>query len=92
MAAMAAADSPRQDKASTALVAVTPVPHADGPRGARGRPDPSFVMQLIATAAHAPQTRRLRQASARDGVARYTAARIAVRPQPSSGLRFKDIA
>jgi len=56
------------------------------------RPDPSFVMQLIATAAHAPQTRRLRQATASDGVAHYAATRAAVQPRSSDGSRFKDIA
>ncbi|WP_454002301.1 hypothetical protein [Afipia felis] len=49
-------------------------------------------MQLIATAAHAPQTRRLRQASARDGVARYLAARVAVGPRTPEGSWFKDSA
>jgi len=49
-------------------------------------------MQLIATAAHAPQTRRLRQATASDGVARYAAARIAIRSRAVEGPRFKDIA
>jgi hypothetical protein len=49
-------------------------------------------MQLIATAAHAPQTRRLRQASARDGVVRYLAARFAVGPRTPEGSRFKDSA
>jgi hypothetical protein len=49
-------------------------------------------MQLIATAAHAPQTRRLRQATANDGVARYTATRAAVQPRATSGLQFKDMA
>jgi len=58
----------------------------------RLRPDPSFVMHLIATADHAPQTRRLRQATAGDGVARYAATRVAVQPRVARGLQFKDIA
>jgi hypothetical protein len=49
-------------------------------------------MHLIATASHAPQTRRLRQATASDGVARYAATRVAVQPRASDGSRFKDIA
>ncbi|EKS30607.1 hypothetical protein [Afipia felis] len=104
---MVAANSPRQDvaatpssgaepvadmpPASTALVPIAPVLQASAPRGARVRPDSTFVMHLIATATHAPQTRKLRQASASDGVARYTAARVAVRPRTSDGSRFKDI-
>jgi hypothetical protein len=89
---MVSADSPRQDMASTAVAPLAPAPHAYGPCGARLRPDPSFIMQLIATAAHAPQTRRLRQASARDGIARYLAARVAVGPRAPEGSRFKDSA
>ena len=54
------------------------------------RPDPSFVMQLIATAAHAPQTRNLRRATASDGVAHYAATRTAVQPRATSGLLFRD--
>jgi len=49
-------------------------------------------MHLIATASHAPQTRKLRQTTASDGVAHYTAARIAVQPYASRESRFKDIA
>lgn len=49
-------------------------------------------MHLIATASHAPQTRRLRQATASDGVARYAATRVAVQPRASDGSRLKDIA
>jgi hypothetical protein len=50
------------------------------------------MMHLIATATRAPQTRRLRQATASDGVAHYTATRVAVQPHAASGLRFKDMA
>jgi len=77
--------------ASTALVPVEPVQRMDHPR-VRLRPDPSFIMHLIATADHAPQTRRLRQATAGDGVARYAATRVAVQPRVTDGLQFKDIA
>ena len=35
------------------------------------RPDPSFVTQLIATAEHAPQTRKLRRGSYADAQAAY---------------------
>jgi hypothetical protein len=77
--------------ASTALVPVEPVQRMDHPR-VRLHPDPSFVMHLIATADHAPQTRRLRQATAGDGVARYAATRVAVQPRVARGLQFKDIA
>jgi len=77
--------------ASTALVPVEPLQHMDHPR-MRLRPDPSFIMHLIATADHAPQTRRLRQATAGDGVARYAATRVAMQPLVARGLQFKDIA
>lgn len=77
---------------STALVPVAPVQPANRSHSPRLRPDPSFVMHLIATASHAPQTRRLRQATASDGVARYAATRVAVQPRASDGSRFKDIA
>jgi len=86
------AETPTASPASTALVPVAPVSSASGLRSAMHRPDPPFVMQLIATAAHAPQTRRLRQAIANDGVARYTATRAAVQPRATSGLQFKDMA
>jgi hypothetical protein len=76
---------------STALVPVEPVQRMDHPR-VRLHPDPSFVMHLIATADHAPQTRRLRQATAGDGVARYAATRVAVQRPVADGLQFKDIA
>ncbi|RTL77139.1 MAG: hypothetical protein EKK36_02885 [Bradyrhizobiaceae bacterium] len=71
---------------------VAPVQPASRPYSPRLRPDPSFVMHLIATASHAPQTRRLRQATASDGVARYAATRVAVQPRASDGSLFKDIA
>jgi len=85
-------ETPAAPPASTALVPVAPVQSASAPHSARLRPDPSFVMHLIATAAHAPQTRRLRQAAASDGVAHYAATRVAVQPRSSDGSRFKDIA
>jgi hypothetical protein len=86
------AEAPAAPPASTALVPVAPVQSATGSRHAPLRPDPSFVMHLIATATHAPQTRRLRQATASDGIAQYTATRVAVQPRAASGLQFKDMA
>ncbi len=77
---------------STALLPATPVQPASASHNPRLRPDPSFVMHLIATASHAPQTRRLRQTTASDGVARYAATRGAVQQRASNGSRFKDIA
>jgi len=38
------------------------------------RNDPSFITQLIATAAHVPQTRQLRRASPEDAQSSYRAA------------------
>jgi hypothetical protein len=57
---------------SSALVAMTPVakPRAHGlPFSFRA--DASFVAQLIAAAANAPQTRKLRRASPEDALASY---------------------
>lgn len=84
------AGTPAASPASTATVPIAPGPSARGSHFTTLRPDPSFVMQLIATAAHAPQTRHLRQATASDGVAYYAATRIAVQPRATSGLLFKD--
>jgi len=64
-------------EASRALVAIAgpeagpkPEPHANGlPFSFRS--DASFVAQLIAAAANAPQTRTLRRASAEDALASY---------------------
>jgi len=66
-------------RASTALTVVGGL----GPGGGSGqaprpfaitRSDPSFVTQLIATAAHVPQTRQLRRASPQDAQSSYRAA------------------
>ena len=51
------------------------------------RPDPSFVAQLIATAAHLPQTRTLRRAAPSDAHSAYTAQH---RPQPAIGCRTRQ--
>ena len=85
------AEAPAASPASTAVVPVAPVQSTSEASHVRLRPDPSFVMHLIATATHAPQTRRLRQATASDGVAHYTATRMAVQPH-AAGLQFKDMA
>jgi hypothetical protein len=86
------AEAPAASFASTALVPVAPVQPTNRSRSATLRPDPSFVMHLLATATHAPQTRRLRQATASDGIAHYAATRVAVQPRAASGLQFKDMA
>ena len=52
------------------------------------RPDPSFVAQLIATAAHLPQTRNLRRAAPSDAHSAYTAQH---RPPPAVGCRTRQI-
>ena len=52
------------------------------------RPDPSFVAQLIATAAHLPQTRNLRRAAPSDAHSAYTAQHS---PQPAIGCRTRQI-
>jgi len=51
------------------------------------RNDPSFLTQLIATAAHVPQTRQLRRASPEDAQSSYRAALgNAARRTPSRGM------
>lgn len=64
--------------AERALVPVAPVARTQGPRRHlhATRPDASFVVHLIATAAQTPQTRALRRASPADALASY-AGRIA---------------
>lgn len=56
--------------ASTELVPLSARPDIS-PKAPLGRPDASFVTQLIATADHAPQTRNLRRASCADAQAAY---------------------
>lgn len=86
------AKAPETSPAATELVPVAPVQSMSRSQSPRLRPDPSFVMHLIATAALAPQTRKLRQTTASDGMARYAATRVAVQPRASGGSRFNDIA
>jgi hypothetical protein len=52
------------------------------------RPDPSFVAQLIATAAQVPQTRKLRRAAASDALCAYTAH---LRTAPGAGCRTRQV-
>jgi hypothetical protein len=86
---MAAHDIEQAD--TPACVDLVPLTPAD--RRARiacqvTRPDPSFVAQLIATAAHLPQTRNLRRAAPSDAHSAYTAQH---RPQPALGCRTRQI-
>jgi hypothetical protein len=57
---------------SVELVPLTQSVHWS-PKRSMARPDPGFVTQLIATAAHAPQTRSLRRASLADAQTAYGA-------------------
>ena len=50
----------------------------------RVRPDSGFVTQLIATAAHVPQTRTLCRASPQDAQASYRATARRSQPQPAA--------
>ncbi len=60
---------------STALTVVAGEGPSSAPRSfAVPRADPSFVTQLIATAAHVPQTCQLRRASPEDAQSSYRAA------------------
>ena len=56
--------------AGRAVVTASRTPHARG-LGYSYRADPSFMAQLIAAAANAPQTRTLRRASPEDALASY---------------------
>jgi hypothetical protein len=60
-------------KNAAASTAVVPVAAPSGNRASPrpGRPDAAFVVQLNATATHAPQTRPLRRAQPSDAVTRY---------------------
>ena len=55
------------------------------------RPDARFVTHLIATAAHAPQTRNHRRAPVEDAVMRYACAREKV-PAAANGAAFSKVA
>ena len=57
---------------SRALVPLTLPAAAAAPATPAVRPDARFVAQLIATAAHAPQTRALRRAALDDVVSTYS--------------------
>jgi hypothetical protein len=64
---------PEAQPDSRALVTIAPPPAQPQARGLpfSFRADASFVAQLIATAANAPQARRLRRASPEDALASY---------------------
>jgi hypothetical protein len=68
---------------STALIPVTPA-EKTAAHTYRDHTDPSFLIHLIATAEHEPQTRRLRQTSSAEGAARYAAANVAMNASPPS--------
>jgi hypothetical protein len=59
-------------QAGTALVATSPTTRSAPPSG-YGRPDPTFIAHLIATAEQSPQTRVLRRADVSDVQAAYRA-------------------
>ena len=74
--------------------ALVPVAAAASLQGARiTRPDARFVTQLIATAAHAPQTCALRRAEIADGIMLYGAvAEMTEPPRPSQGRLLSRVA
>lgn len=74
--------------------ALVPVAAATSLPGARiARPDARFVTQLIATAAHAPQTCALRRAAVADGTMLYGAvAEMTEPPRPSQGRLLSRVA
>jgi hypothetical protein len=67
---VADATSPESLALGRAIVTVARRPHAKG-LGYSYRADASFMAQLIAAAANAPQTRTLRRASPEDALASY---------------------
>ncbi len=75
-------------QASVDLVPLTSAAHGARIAHQMTRPDPSFVAQLIATAAHLPQTRNLRRAAPSDAHSAYTAQH---RPQPVVGCRTRQV-
>jgi hypothetical protein len=75
------------EPASLTLVPLAPARRAPITR-LMARPDPTFVAQLIATAAHLPQTRNLRRAAPSDAVSAYTAQ---PRPQAATGSRTRQV-
>jgi hypothetical protein len=86
------ADRDGIDHERPACVALVPLarPAPQPPVAGRiTRPDPSFVAQLIATAAHLPQTRHLRRAAPSDALCAYTAH---LRAAPGAGCRTRQVA
>jgi hypothetical protein len=74
-----ATDDPNAGVAGVALVPISPAPQ-HGPASSRTpRPDPSFLAQLIATAEHLPQTRRLCRAAPQEALSAYGAQPAPVR-------------
>jgi hypothetical protein len=81
--AAAAPDAPAPGRA---LIVVTPVRAADPDFALWGRPYAPFLAQLIATRAHAAQTRPKRRACAAEATARYRAGPVGPRPAPKLDL------
>jgi hypothetical protein len=80
------------DEERPACVALVPLARPAARRspiaGRLTRPDPSFVAQLIATAAQFRQTRNLRRAAPSDALSAYTAHR---RTAPGAGCRTRQV-
>jgi hypothetical protein len=79
----AAPDAPAPGRA---LIVVTPVRAADPDFALWGRPYAPFLAQLIATRAHAAQTRPKRRAGAAEAAARYRAGPVGPRSAPKFDL------
>lgn len=78
---------PASQTAASANAVVPVAPAAIVPaHTARVRPDTSFLMQLLATSADAPQTRKFRQTDPAQGTARYQSAQaVLAGPRRKSG-------
>jgi hypothetical protein len=83
--------APETHVPSTALVPVTPVERHRAPPS-RDHADASFLMHLLATAEHEPQTRRLRQTSSENGAAHYAAAKAGLSSPIPTPPTLQDVA
>lgn len=89
-----ATDAPEIGTAGRALVPLIQTTADVTPLHRSVRPDATFVVQLIATAIHAPQTRDLRRAETGDVMTTYrgTIARERATTAGPSGLSFSRVA
>lgn len=92
--ASAATEAPETVTTGRALVPLTQTAAEVTPLRRSVRADATFVVHLIATAAHAPQTRNLRRAETGDAMTSYrgTITRERATTAVPSGLSFSRVA